>query len=135
MNLASVLLRLLLCGCLLINGAGSARASVRMAVTHARTAIVLPAAERADADVPPCHRHHAAANEDARVTTGVPEAPDAGEGCCKGSVCDCACPPASFLATAGVVARTRVDVPAHVDVFAVAYAQPRLPHLIRPPIG
>jgi len=155
-TLFSLLLRVILCISLIANGAGVAQASARMQFEHAAHAAVIPmqatAVPVAAADassVPPCHRHavtapavpsapavHAVAHvEPGKAMPGAPSGKKSDPDCCKGKTCTCACAHASCATTVSLFTHV---VPTHdvrVPALAVDHPQPRLPHLIRPPIG
>jgi hypothetical protein len=157
-TLFSLLLRVVLCVSLIANGAGYAQASARMQFDHAAHAAPVVAAQAQtvasadEADVPPCHRNvakttpvasmhagHEMAQADVspagKATPATPAGKKPGPDCCKGKTCNCACAHA-YCAT--VVAFATSIVPEHdarVPALAVDHPQPRLAHLIRPPIG
>ena len=146
MNVPSFVFRLLLCISLIANGVGNAQSSARMALAHAGHAVAsrvdtAAAAAASEKDVPPCHRHRVArtpSDVDALAAQALPVAPSAdpdGEPCCKGKACHCTCTPATFAATPALIAAPRAHAEPEVPRLAVDYPQPRLPHLIRPPIG
>jgi hypothetical protein len=155
-TLFSLLLRVVLCVSLIANGAGVAQASARMQFEHAghvaAAAVQAAPATTATVDastIPPCHRHaaqatqapsahavHAVAQvEPDNAVTPVPAGKKSGDDCCKGKTCTCACAHASCATTVSLFTHV---VPTHdvrVPALAVDHPQPRLPHLIRPPIG
>ena len=112
-----ILLRLLLCVALLLNGTASAMAAARMAI---------PAAEPQGMAM----MDHAA--EPAQAPQGSDPAPD----CCTSGICQCTCVHAAQIALPFVLAPAfdargaRIALP-----MPAGHAQPALPHLIRPPIG
>ena len=140
----SLLLRVILCISLVGNGVGAAQASARMAFEHAAHVQQAGSAEpvAAEDSLPPCHHHAGAkahAMHDERVAAhqhAAPSGKTAPPECCKGKQCTCACAhascPAVTTAAAAFVPQTTARV---VAVVAVDHPQPRLPHLIRPPIG
>lgn len=153
MNIFSLLLRVVLCISLVANGASYAQASVRMQFEHAaHVAEAAPATTTASAlasDVPPCHHHRAQAisasashgskalahADPSKPSPAAPLGKKSGADCCKGKTCNCACAYASCVATTSFATPV---VPAHdvrVAALAADHPQPRLPHLIRPPIG
>lgn len=155
MSLFSLLLRIVLCVSLIANGAGYAQASARMQFEHAAHAaaapvVVTPAPVAVeDTSVPPCHRHaakaaapaphagHAMAASDTASKTppAAPVGKKPGPDCCKGKTCNCACAHA-YCATMVAFATHPVAVgDVRVRALAIDHPQPRLPHLIRPPIG
>jgi len=151
----SLLLRVILSLSLVANGASYAQESARMQFEHVAHAAVTetdsePAAD--DANVPPCHRHaakaaaaaavaahaHHAAAAIAAASTGkhpLPVGKKAGDDCCKGKACKCACAHASCAATVAIATQVLSNPEVRVPVLVVNHPQPRLPHLIRPPIG
>lgn len=162
MTLFSLLLRVVLCVSLIANGAGYAQASARMQFEHAAHAAPMapmapvhaaPApAVVEEAGVPPCHRHgataspapsmhagHAVAQVDASPTSkaapGSPVGKKSAPDCCKGKTCNCACAHAYCAATVAFVTAIVPEHDARVPALAIDHPQPRLPHLIRPPIG
>lgn len=144
----SVLLRMVLIVVLVLNGAGTAAASVTMMrgamPEHASTAA--PAAQKPSAlqAALPCHDMAkmavtaaspdtaAQAPDHAAHAKGKPAAPD----CCKSGTCQCACMQAAHAALAAMPAFALVSP--HSDVshpMPAGHADPALPHLVRPPIG
>lgn len=150
MSLPSLLLRLLLCVSLIANGIGFAQASTRMQLAHASHAGHDPAgastqchpgmtmASHADEAMPAMD--HAAMGHGAPVADGADadadQAADEPADCCDGKTCQCAC---TQHASAGFIPELAPGIaPAHSAVVmggATQHASPRLPHLIRPPIG
>lgn len=145
MNPYSVLLRLLLVVVLVLNGTGTAAASVTMPAGMAGSApteiAVAPETAGAQAEMP-CHEMAAeAVSPDMAATQasahhpsddGQPAAPD----CCKTGACHCACMQAAQAALPAMPAFG--FVPPHSDVphpMYLGHAEPALPHLVRPPIG
>lgn len=145
MSLPSLLLRLLLCVSLVANGIGFSQASTRMKFTHdahGAAQEVIPVASAA------CHDDPSAsvAGENAVSHAGMGHGPDSGAAgaddvaggaeCCDGSSCQCACPQQASATAA--VALTSGPVPALATLQGRGTSlreSPRLPHLIRPPIG
>ncbi|MBN8888485.1 MAG: CopL family metal-binding regulatory protein [Rudaea sp.] len=131
-SVSAIALRILLSLALVLNGMGSAVASVQMAHSEADRAGAAsethapPCGEHHDASVPGDHQHPSATHHDHR---SVPD-------CCKSSACRCACAHGSAWAMA---------FPAQVPPFMVyglstpfttsEHLSPTLPHLIRPPIS
>lgn len=144
MNPWSLLLRLALIVALVLNGAGTAAASVMMQAGMAESAATEIAAAPETSVVQaemPCHEMMAeSAPPDGAAPPasghhpsdeGRPAAPD----CCKGA-CHCACMQAAQAALPAMPAFG--FVPPHSDVshpVPVGHAEPALPHLVRPPIG
>ena len=120
-----LLLRLLLCLAILANGIASAQAGVRMLGAHAAPVAVQAAAEAASS----CHETADAVAPDA------PSAHERGD-CCRDGGCDCTCPVPLFEALlVPVLAGPPVATQATAPRAPARRAAPRLPHLIRPPIG
>ena len=132
-RLTSLLLRLLLCLAIVVNGIGGAQATARMAVMHMPAVTTMTNEARG---MPPCH--HPATHAAATASTGThARASTAGhDDCCKDGRCDCPCAPslpqlAAALQVPVVIAAATRDVAVPLP----QHATPRLPHLIRPPIG
>lgn len=122
MRICALLLGLLVSLSLMVNGAASAMAGVRM---HAAA---VPAAMDG---MPDCHAA-ALAHGDHGAERAPSRAPD---GCGQHCACACACPQALGFAIAWLpVATLRYRGPEPLRV-ASAHPQPALPHPIRPPIG
>ncbi len=125
MSLGALLLRLLLCLGLLVNGSAQA-----MAVTHS-----VLASHQAPASTPPCHEA-----EDMKATGSqvhehraapITKKPD----CCKSGACECACSHGAVATMPTLDAQGReVRHTALVGLPVTRYASPALPRLIRPPI-
>lgn len=156
----SLLLRLLLCVTLIANGIGVAQASTRMQLSHAaHGSHAQPTAAPATAGAQPvladageeCHPGMTMASHtgaEAPVidheSVGHASDPSAGEtdptvdgmDCCDGTNCQCAC---TQHASAAFIAELSPGAPpVHTAALmggTSQYASPRLPHLIRPPIG
>lgn len=148
MSVFSLLLRCLLLVGLVANGAGAAQASARMQLAHvAHTAIPAPsladepllaksegchdqAASVGVSDVPTPHpgNGHVGSNED-----GSAESPD----CCgDGSTCHCPCAQHAPMAFNTALQLNALLIHASACIEGTSqHASPRLPHLIRPPIG
>lgn len=139
MSFGSILLRLLLCLALAVNGT-----PVAMAAVHATHGVELAAAQHAqatpqptsDAAGTPCH--DMGLQSGSVGTKAVDEAndrPSPEPDCCKGA-CQCAC---AHSVASTVVPFLAMPVEYQATVTATgrteAYAPPLLPHLIRPPIG
>jgi hypothetical protein len=137
----ALLLRLLLCACLIANGIGAAQASVRMAFAHADVPGDAPARSRADA---PCHdlampdtpRGPHAAATGAAMSMPSDHAGHGQNAPCEGKSGTCACVPPGTCDAAPVafLPALAAATPAPAPL-SVAYHQPRMAHLIRPPIG
>lgn len=143
----SLALRLLLCVCLIANGAGVAQASARMAVGQGRALPATMPMAVVSAEEAPCHAHARAAMADMshagetnvvehRSATGKHSPGTGHSDCCKGKGCDCACAPQASCDTPQATMLHAVALIApHPASVHILFAQPRLPHLIRPPIG
>jgi len=122
MSLPAILLRLALCVALVANGTATAMAGVRMAA---------PAAQHAD------HCHDAAtASDESGATLEHPHPGAKHDACCRAGACACHCLPQAQLAIATPI--VILPTPLHDSVVhapVAARESPRLPHLIRPPIG
>lgn len=151
MNLLSLLLRIVLSVSLIANGAGLAQASTRMQLVHAEHAEHAAAPVAAAAAVvaaagesqPACHEpgmteaatpkalpdHHG--GHDSQGDVG-----DQATDCCEGRSCQCVCaqhaPMASVPGGVSGVTASQASVVARANP---RHLPPRLPHLIRPPIG
>lgn len=136
MSASALLLRVMLSVFLILNGIGSAVASVQM--THAGDmAMAVPVSDEAGM---PCHGNHdtpAQATQADGITVlaaGQPSPP--GPDCCDSGTCRCAC---MQQAQAAVAVRLPIDaVILHARAVlppAAGHSTPALPHLIRPPIG
>ncbi|WP_242112720.1 CopL family metal-binding regulatory protein [Luteimonas aquatica] len=142
MSLPARLLRIVLILTLVLNGIGSAAASMHLHAPMPAQPMHHAGMDGAQAPAAPCAEHHKgmssgamAAAEHAAPTAPVqhddPRAPD----CCKQG-CDCACVHA--CASALVAALSPPPVMPHalgVAFMAPGRPAPALPHLIRPPIG
>lgn len=140
----SILLRLLLCVTLILNGISGATAAVRMAAGHAEHAeqpmAAVPDAGMA-AQAMACHGNDAATTAMADMAHSVdpvqaPATPAEPEQCCDSSACQCAC---VHQSAATIVASFLVaPLPPAVGTAGtldVSHRAPALPHLIRPPIS
>jgi hypothetical protein len=143
MPTGSLLLRVFLSLCLILNGVASAAASAQMPMSMSpsmpmsphETATTPPSITAADAM--PCHGHHATAQQPAPASEApAPAQPKHAPDCCKSGTCRCAC---VHIAQLGVPAlQWPAAAPEHarsVRTLALGHAAPALPHPIRPPIG
>lgn len=143
MSAWSLLLRVLICMTLALNGVATAAMSVHMpgAMTSATSAKQIASPQQQATKEMPCHGHHAAGATSALdSTTAVDPKPAADghgkSGCCKSGLCQCAC-------MQGVQAAMTATLPATVmfgrvvstRTLPLGHAAPALLHLIRPPIG
>lgn len=136
MSGSAILLRVMLSVVLILNGIGSAVASVQTA--HAGN-VTMAMPVPGDAGMPCDGDHHAQA-EPAQadgvtvLATGQPSQP--GPDCCDSGACRCACMHQAQVAVAvllpidAVIIHARAVLPP-----AAGHSTPALPHLIRPPIG
>jgi len=141
MSPLGVLLRVVLCISLLLNGAGAAVAATRMPMVHATTATT--ATPSRDTTPAYCHdapgmgslaaQHAIAASDNGTDTATSPHGtPD----CCKASRCDCSCVQHAQVA----ITAMRMDVSAMgrragVRPMTTGHTPPVQAQLIRPPIG
>ncbi|TBR12794.1 MAG: hypothetical protein EPO46_03980 [Lysobacter sp.] len=147
MSLTSLLLRLLLCVSLIANGVGFAQASVRMQYGHPAQEGVGQVPTPAQSSAPPCHRDatvqmpsmqapHAMHAMDAAGSSASPASKQSHDDCCKGKTCRCACVQQAPCTFVSLLLPGAVLLPASQSAARVTlHTQPRLPHLIRPPIG
>ncbi len=155
MSLFSLLLRVLLCVSLIANGVGFAQASTRMQLAHAGHQAHRAQAEvastvgeechpgmtmasHADTSMPPMD--HAAMDHGDSDTGPLVAVSDGGSAepadCCDGTTCQCACTQhASTAFIPAVAPGAALPDSILVMVGTSQHASPRLPHLIRPPIG
>lgn len=140
MSLASLLLRLVLCASLVANGAGFAHATARMQPSSV-PAPGMTVHVTANAAAGSCHEVGSSADARAPsdVIAGGEAMDDAGTqamDCCEADACQCSCMAQASVAHAGmhgpqVIAASAVGLAGD----ASRHRPPRLPHLIRPPIG
>ena len=141
MSAWSITFRLILMLALVLNGAASAVAGVRMATGHEH-AVQTPAKTSAAAHASTsCHDEAAngiAVEQGARDHAAkVPES-DRGPSpdCCTADMCQCACTHCTQVrAPVVAVAKPAFDRLGRVDSPAAGHPAPELLHLIRPPIG
>lgn len=138
MSLSSLLLRVLLSFVLVANGIGAAQAGARMQAGH-HAEHVAAASAQVDGHAG-CHAQVADPTRHASAAVHAGDAKRSSQAgvtdCCKAKACSCACShsaTSATLVTAFVSAPTLLGQP--IPVAAASYPQPRLPHLIRPPIG
>lgn len=135
MPAVSVLLRLLLCLVLVANGLGVAQVATGMRLAHlAQAAAVVTGAGQGD-----CHEASPEVPEAASTKAhgALSAHADAGDAdCCEDGACLCICMvPASLAVAVGLASAV---APADADAASGDvrhHVPPRLPHLIRPPIG
>lgn len=145
---ASLLLRILLCLLLVLNGVGNAVAGVRMSLEHSARAehsltdalasalgeSVVPAATAAERQLatdagPPCHEAKQAAVEQ-------PPADGVQDNCCDAGQCACAC--LQHVLATPMPAALPAAIPGSERAgrrLQAGHLPPALSHLIRPPIG
>ena len=134
--MSHLVLRLLLCLLLVLNGTGYASAATQMSLAH----IAMQA--HADHRAPPCHDAaphdevasslHAHADEDCAMSGSSAATPD----CCQSSRCNCDCLQHATPALA-IVSISPGPPPggALAPLRKVDRVSPLLPHLLRPPIA
>ena len=134
----AILLRLLLCLGLILNGSVYAAASTQMQLNHLHTAVAAAqAAAAAAAELPPCHEGMSMAGMDHGAPPAAPaghdgHAPD----CCQTSTCTCDCLQPAPVAAAGVaVLGSEIGHASIAPPRLAGHAPPALPYPIRPPIG
>ncbi|KRD39744.1 hypothetical protein ASE35_05320 [Lysobacter sp. Root916] len=146
----SVLLRLLLCVGLILNGSAYAVASTQMQLTHMSAAIeaaatvqtschdgmaaggmahdgmAMAAMDHASMSAPSDHSHH-----------GQGQAPDGAQpDCCKSPTCTCSClQPAPATAIAFALGGAHIGHSLIARPMSVDHDAPALPYPIRPPIA
>lgn len=133
MSLRALVLRLLLCLTLVLNGSGYAVAATQMALAHGNASLsmhreAMPCGHTADVQA------SGAATDIASCTAhGAPPAP---ADCCQSPQCSCDCLQHASVATpmavviAGAPSHTGIAREMHAD-----HVPPLLPNLFRPPIG
>ncbi|HEY2345717.1 MAG TPA: CopL family metal-binding regulatory protein [Xanthomonadaceae bacterium] len=137
MSLPSVLLRILLCLSLLLNGVAAAGPMGDMhPFAHAGKAASAVRDSHPLATMP-CHHHADPAHHDAAMamrmsarTAGHP-LPD----CCKGATCHCACTQVAQAGFPSLEIEPIVLVQPDLPMIAASHLSPVLGHLIRPPIA
>jgi len=137
-----MILRLILCVSLVLNGATGAAAAVRMHMPHDDGQTV--AASTAESHKPsseemPCHQQ-AGENGDkaplAAVDHGASRSKHSVPDCCKSSSCNCACVQAAHAPLGSMFIHALLLNQSHgVSPLSPGHPSPALPHLIRPPIG
>lgn len=138
MSLSSLLLRVLLSFVLIANGIGAAQAGARMQAGH-HAEHVAAAGAQVDGHAG-CNAQVADATNHASAAVHAGDAKRLAQAgltdCCKAKACSYAC---SHSATCATLVTALVSAPSPlrqpIPVAAASYPQPRLPHLIRPPIG
>jgi hypothetical protein len=125
MSLAAILLRVLLCLGLLVNGTAQAMAVTRSVLANHQALTTAPPCHDADdmmATGSQGHEHH---------VVSVTKKPD----CCKSGACECACSHGAVATMPNLNAQMRSV--RHIALGGLPverYASPVLPRLIRPPI-
>jgi len=137
-SISALLLRVVLCLGLVLNGQGSAVASIEMAGGHHGAAA--PAASSGAAA--PCGHHEASrglvAPASAVITQDAAAADHAhpGPDCCKSGACNCACAHyASSVTPVGFLVGVDITAAGNVCPLRPGRASPAHRNLIRPPIG
>ena len=131
-----IVLRLLLCLMVVLNGTGYAVAATQMHLAHVANAV---ATQEADA-VPPCHE--AAASKNA-ATSAYSHAADPARqadpgvpSCCQSSLCNCDCLQHATAAMAVIALPAGAPIGAGIaQPRVVDRLAPALPNLLRPPIA
>jgi hypothetical protein len=136
MKPSSILLRVLLCVALVLNGIGTAMASARMlgfaTVVSTEAARVIAPAQHAHGG---CHEHAGAMASHDEAAKPVAHHGKHGADCCEAGLCACHCAQQAQMAfVPPVLASPQVARSASVQALSSAHLPPRLPPLIRPPI-
>ncbi|MDI9239809.1 CopL family metal-binding regulatory protein [Lysobacter sp. LF1] len=133
MSLRALVLRLLLCLTLVLNGSGYAIAATQMALAHGMSSSMHHAAQ-------PCHGSGQipATGESVDVAgcTAHSATPAAPADCCESPSCSCDCLQHASAATSMAV--VVAGVPMHAGIareMHAAHVPPLLPNLFRPPIA
>lgn len=141
MSVRAILLRVLLCLALVLNGATPAMASAKMVQMHAAHLSDSRAVTRATqvASVEPsasCHDQVVQAQPQHAAEVANHQQPDqSDQGCCKSSACTCACVHhAAAMVPLVVFHGASIAQGNSVRPMALSHPAPALPHLIRPPI-
>jgi hypothetical protein len=140
-SVSAVLLRILLSLALILNGVGSAAASVQMAegmMSPEPHGMQTVASESGDSS---CPEHHAAAAASGTDQVALHPSPSKNghhpsPDCCKSFTCGCVCVHACASVPVAVIQAP--VIPSHdlgVIPMVDGRPSPTLPHLIRPPIG
>ena len=142
MSARAILLRVLLCVALVVNGATPAMASAQMVQMHAAHLSDSRAVSRAAqvGNVEPsasCHDQVAQAQPQHAGEASDHQQPDQSvPGCCKSSACPCACVHhAAAMMPLVAFHGASIAQGNSVRPMALSHPAPALPHLIRPPIG
>ncbi|WP_169795614.1 CopL family metal-binding regulatory protein [Lysobacter antibioticus] len=140
MSVSAVALRLLLSVVLILNGIGTANASIRMLGAMAMPPASSSVTAIAEQGASPCLEHHAAhAGKAAGVDDASGPPPDGcadpEPDCCESSACGCACTQSCAFAVPAVAQPTVVIArDPSIRAMSLGHPAPALPHLIRPPI-
>lgn len=131
-----LLLRIVLSLALLMNGVTATRASVQMDIQHASQM----AQAEGQAPIANAHRscHDEGAVQERQATKDKASTGDHSRhsDCCKSASCRCACLQSAQAAAPMWSAVKVLAYHSHsVRPLPLGHAEPRLPHLIRPPIG
>ena len=139
--LRSIVMRMLLCVALILNGSGYAFAATQMELQHLVMASEIAGAPAAD-PATPCHEsaavspadvtpHHATTVDCVAEKAHTPE-----QGCCQPSQCSCDCLQHATSAVRHALPSAYIPREARVvSAQAARHASPLLPNLFRPPIG
>ncbi|WP_161786123.1 MULTISPECIES: CopL family metal-binding regulatory protein [Lysobacter] len=141
MSVSAIALRLLLSLVLILNGIGTANASIRMLGAMAMPAASSSVTAAAKNGAAPCLEHHAVPpGKSGAASDASGPAPDGcadpAPDCCESSACGCACMQSCAFAVPAV-AQPMVVIARDPSIRAMSlgHPAPTLPHLIRPPIA
>ncbi len=142
MSARAIMLRVLLCLALVLNGATPAMASAQMVQMHAAhlsdSRAVTPATQVVSVEPSAsCHDQVVQAQPQHADEVADHQQPDQSDpGCCKSNVCTCACVHhAAAMAPLVVFHGASIAQGNSVRPMALSHPAPALPHQIRPPIG
>ena len=138
--LRSIVLRMLLCVALILNGSGYAFAATQMELQH--LAMATEAVDRLTEPAAPCHGSatvaaaqagpHHATSDDCMAAQPHKQA----EGCCQPSQCSCDCLQHATSAVRHAAPAAHLPHESRiVSVQPARHVSPLLPNLFRPPIG
>jgi hypothetical protein len=138
MSVFAVALRLLLSLLLILNGIGTANASIRMSDAMAMTSAASSIASTAEEGAAPCLDHHAVGTGAASevIEQALDRCVDPGPDCCGSSACACACTQSCGFAVPAI-AQPAVVIARDPSIrsMRLGHAAPALARLIRPPIA
>ena len=149
MRTPSILLRLLLCLTLVLNGIGSASAAVGMATAHLHgPGIAATATPNRGPESPatsaPCHGDEPATqaaqahgyHDNAARTAALDLTSSTDQPCCDAASCQCVCAQTcAGMAIAGAPLHALLRAVSSGHALSLGHQAPALPHLIRPPIS